>query len=110
MGAGLACACIVPLIWLLGTPTATACAVLAFGVAAWSYAEPALRVRQGVIAGLVAQYASGPDGPLSLFDCARIGVYAHGLAADRWRDAHADGGLLAEDLLRLLPGAVASLR
>ncbi len=67
-------------------------------------------VLTGVIAGLVAQYASGPDGPLSLLDCARIGVYAHGLAADRWRDAHADGGLLAEDLLRLLPDAVASLR
>ena len=54
VGAGLGCACIVPLIWLLGTPTATASATLAFGVAAWAYAEPPLRLRQGVVAGLVA--------------------------------------------------------
>ena len=67
-------------------------------------------VLTGVIAGLVAQFAAGPDGPLSLYDCARLGVYAHGLAADRWRDAHADTSLLAEDLLRELPDAVASLR
>ncbi len=67
-------------------------------------------VLTGVIAGLVAQYASAADGPLSLYDCARIGVFAHGLAADQWRDAHADGGLLAEDLLRYLPDALATLR
>ena len=67
-------------------------------------------VLTGVIAGLIAQFASGPDGPLSLYDCARLGVFAHGLAADRWRDAHADTSLLAEDLLRQLPDAVASLR
>jgi hypothetical protein len=54
VGAGLACACIVPLIWLLGTPTATASSALVFGVAAWAYADPPVRVRQGVVAGLVA--------------------------------------------------------
>jgi NAD(P)H-hydrate epimerase len=67
-------------------------------------------VLTGVIAGLIAQFASLQDGPLSLFDCARLGVYAHGLAADRWRDVHGDASLLAEDLLRELPDAVASLR
>ena len=67
-------------------------------------------VLTGVIAGLIAQFASGRGGPLSLYDCARLGVFAHGLAADRWRDAHADTSLLAEDLLRQLPDAVASLR
>ncbi len=67
-------------------------------------------VLTGVIAGLVAQFAADPGGPLSLYDCARLGVYAHGLAADRWRDAHADTSLLAEDLLRQLPDAVAALR
>ncbi len=67
-------------------------------------------VLTGVIAGLIAQFASVQGGPLSLYDCARLGVYAHGLAADRWRDAHADASLLAEDLLRELPDAVASLR
>ncbi len=67
-------------------------------------------VLTGVIAGLIAQFASVQGGPLGLYDCARLGVYAHGLAADRWRDAHADASLLAEDLLRELPDAVASLR
>ena len=67
-------------------------------------------VLTGVIAGLVAQYASGRGGPLSLYDCARLGVYTHGLAADRWRDDHADASLLAEDLLRYLPDALATLR
>ncbi len=67
-------------------------------------------VLTGVIAGLVAQYASGRGGPLSLYDCARLGVYAHGLAADHWRDAHADASLLADDLLRYLPDALATLR
>ena len=67
-------------------------------------------VLTGVIAGLIGQFASGRGGPLSLYDCARLGVYAHGLAADRWRDAHADTSLLAEDLLQQLPDAVASLR
>ncbi len=67
-------------------------------------------VLTGVIAGLIAQFASGQGVPLGLYDCARLGVYAHGLAADRWRDAHADASLLAEDLLRELPDAVASLR
>ena len=69
-------------------------------------------VLTGVVAGLVAQYASRGDGPLSLYDCARLGVHAHGLAADRWRDAHAgsDSGMLATDLLEQLPGALASLR
>ena len=69
-------------------------------------------VLAGVIAGLVAQYASRGDGPLSLYDCARLGVYAHGLAADRWRDAHdgSDSGMLAAELLEQIPGALASLR
>ncbi len=67
-------------------------------------------VLTGVIAGLVAQYASGRGGPLSLYDCARLGVYTHGLAADRWRDDHADASLLADDLLRYLPDALATLR
>ncbi len=69
-------------------------------------------VLAGVIAGLVAQYASRGDGELSLYDCARLGVHAHGLAADRWRDAHAgsDSGMLAGELLEEVPAALASLR
>ena len=65
-------------------------------------------VLTGVIAGLVAQH--GRAGGLSLFDCARLGVVAHGLAADRWSVSHGDTGLLAEELLDELPYVMAELR
>lgn len=94
--------------------------VVSDGIRTWTNTtgNPALAtagtgdVLTGVIAGLVAQYASRPDGPLSLYDCARIGVHAHGLAADRWRDANSrtESGMLAADLLGELPGALAGLR
>ncbi len=70
-------------------------------------------VLTGVIAGLIAQFAEDRGGlgvRLSLFDCARLGVYVHGRAADRWAEAHGDAGLLAEDLLGLIPDAIAELR
>ncbi|MHC4101126.1 MAG: NAD(P)H-hydrate dehydratase [Planctomycetota bacterium] len=65
-------------------------------------------VLTGVIAGLVAQHAG--TGGLSLYDCARLGVHAHGLAADRWSTGHGDTGLLAGELLDELPGVMAELR
>jgi NAD(P)H-hydrate epimerase len=65
-------------------------------------------VLTGVIAGLVAQHARA--GGLSLYDCARLGVHAHGLAADRWSAAHGDTGLLAGELLQELPHVLAELR
>jgi NAD(P)H-hydrate epimerase len=65
-------------------------------------------VLTGVIAGFVAQYARA--GGLSLYDCARLGVHAHGLAADRWAAARGSAGLLAEDLLDELPHVIAGLR
>jgi NAD(P)H-hydrate epimerase len=80
-------------------------------------------VLTGVIAGLVAQHHRRPlgagsamisserQGGLSLYDCARLGVRAHALAADAWvKRSHATGGLLAGDLLEELPGALESLR
>ncbi len=79
-------------------------------------------VLTGVIAGFVGQFfkphagASSspitprPQGGLSLYDCARLGVYVHGLAADRWAQRHGQAGLLATDLLTELPGAIAELR
>ncbi len=79
-------------------------------------------VLTGVIAGLIGQFfkphVSGMDSAaapsqsagLSLFECARLGVYLHGLAADRWADRHGDSGLLATDLLAELPAAQAQLR
>ena len=79
-------------------------------------------VLTGVIAGLIGQFFKGhlggtkstatppqPSG-LSLFECARIGVYLHGLAADRWAERNGDSGLLATDLLAELPAAQAELR
>ena len=79
-------------------------------------------VLTGVIAGFVGQFfkphagASSssitprPQESMSLYDCARLGVYVHGLAADRWAQRHGQAGLLATDLLTELPGAIAQLR
>jgi len=79
-------------------------------------------VLTGVIAGFVGQFfkphagASSspitrrPPESMSLYDCARLGVYVHGLAADRWAQRHGQAGLLATDLLTELPGAIAQLR
>jgi NAD(P)H-hydrate epimerase len=70
-------------------------------------------VLTGVIAGLVAQYAglvSAAEPAPDLLHCARLGVYIHGLAADRWQERHGDAGLLAGDLLAEIPAAVAQLR
>ncbi len=50
VGAGVACGSIVPLIWWLGTPVATACSSLVLAFAAWAYAAPELRRRQTAIA------------------------------------------------------------
>ncbi len=68
-------------------------------------------VLTGVIAALVAQQVAGssPQEP-SLYDCARLGVHLHGLAADRWASAHGVAGMLATDLLEEIPDAMAALR
>lgn len=75
-------------------------------------------VLTGIIAGLIAQFFKpnlGPgsrqvtaaeQGGLSLFECARLGVYLHGKAADMWSAKHGDAGLLATDLLELIPDAL----
>ncbi|MHC4949167.1 MAG: NAD(P)H-hydrate dehydratase [Planctomycetota bacterium] len=79
-------------------------------------------VLTGVIAGLVAQFhrphlgagrrAVTPEqqGGLGLLDCAALGVHLHGLAADLWARRHGHAGLLASDLLDLLPDAVQAYR
>jgi len=80
-------------------------------------------VLTGLIAGLVAQFHRRPigagsrtiiseqQGGLGLFDLARLGVRAHALAADRWRQrTDASAGLLATDLLDEIPAAVETLR
>lgn len=80
-------------------------------------------VLTGAIAGLVAQFHKRPipagartvssedRGGLSLFDCARLAVAAHGIAGEEWAAVEgADFGLLAAELADRLPGALTRLR
>lgn len=79
-------------------------------------------VLTGVIAGFVAQFfkrslgarsvsiSAEQQGGLSLYDCARLGVYVHGRAADLWAAGHGDAGMLATDLLELIPATLSELR
>lgn len=69
------------------------------------FANPALAtagtgdVLAGIIAGLLAQ-------GLNLFDGACLGVYLHGLAGELARKKLGDAGMLASDLLPILPEAI----
>jgi NAD(P)H-hydrate epimerase len=68
-------------------------------------------VLTGIIAGFIAQFFHrSPAGGLSLFDCARLAVHVHGLAADRWASRHGSAGMLASELLNEIPQAIACLR
>ena len=60
-------------------------------------------VLSGVIAGLVAQ-------GLCLFDAAALGVYLHGKAGEIVRDRLGDAGMLATDLLPVLPLVIKQLK
>ena len=55
-------------------------------------------VLTGLIGSLLAQ-------GLAAFDAAALGVYLHGLAADRLLDTFGDAGLLATDVMREIPAA-----
>jgi hypothetical protein len=50
LGAGVACGVVVPLIWWLGTPIATALSTAGFAFAAIAYAEPSRRILRGLLA------------------------------------------------------------
>lgn len=64
-----------------------------------------------VLAGIVAGLAAQHGGALDLFEVARCAVEAHARAGALWRERErASGGMLAADLLELLPGAVEGLR
>jgi ADP-dependent NAD(P)H-hydrate dehydratase / NAD(P)H-hydrate epimerase len=73
------------------------------------YANSALAVAgtgdvlTGCIAGVLAQ-------GLSPVDAAICGAYLHAGAGERWREQHGEAGLLAGDLLPLLPDVLADLR
>jgi len=60
-------------------------------------------VLAGAIAGLVAQ-------GLSLFDAAALGVYLHGKAGEVVRDRLGDTGMIATDLLPILPLVIKQLK
>ncbi len=60
-------------------------------------------VLAGAIAGLVVQ-------GLSLFDGASLGVYLHGKAGDMVKEAMGDSGMVASDLLPVLPLAIKQLK
>jgi len=60
-------------------------------------------VLSGVIAGLSAQ-------GLSPFDAASLGVYLHGLAAEMAKERLGDTGMIASDLLPLLPVTIKELK
>jgi NAD(P)H-hydrate epimerase len=60
-------------------------------------------VLTGAIAGLVAQ-------GLSLFDAAACGVYLHGQAGELMRRELGDAGMLASDLLPVLPKVIKEIR
>lgn len=70
-------------------------------------------VLTGIIASFIAQFhrvGGGRAPPLCLFDCARLGVEMHGLAAAQWSSRHGDAGLLAHELCDLLPEVLARVR
>ena len=60
-------------------------------------------VLSGVIAGFLAQ-------GLSLMDAGPLGVYVHGLAGSRLRDELGDTGILAGDLLPVLPRVIKEIK
>ena len=73
------------------------------------YANPLLAtagtgdVLAGTIAGLIAQ-------GVELFEAAACGVYVHGLAGEELREELGDRGLLASDLLPMIPRAIRLIR
>ncbi|MBL8746450.1 MAG: NAD(P)H-hydrate dehydratase, partial [Phycisphaerae bacterium] len=90
--------------------------VVSDGLRVWVHDEPNAALATagtgdvlcGVIAGLVAQHFRGG---LGLYECARAGVAAHGLAARAWSERHrAHGGMLAMELLEEVPGVVERMR
>ena len=90
VGAGLACGAVVPLIWWLGTPVATAASTLGFAFAAIAYAEPGRRLVRGLLAAMAAALAFGvavtgtfPAAPTKLLSQFLVSPNAR-LAFSRW--------------------------
>ncbi len=60
-------------------------------------------VLAGIIAGLLAQ-------GLRSFEAAKSGVYIHGLAGELWSEKYGDAGMLASDLIELLPKVMDNIK
>lgn len=60
-------------------------------------------ILSGIIAGMIAQ-------GLTSFDAASVGIYIHALAGQILREKIGDAGLLASDLLPILPGVIEQLK
>jgi len=79
------------------------------GAAVLPYSNPALAVAgtgdvlTGCIGGMLAQ-------GLEPFEAAICGAHAHASAGERWRETHGEAGLLASDLLPLIPSVMHALR
>jgi len=92
---------------LKGAFTVVATATIQAGVS--PYANPALAtagtgdVLAGMVAGLLAQ-------DCSLYVGASVGVFLHGLAGKRFAETRGNAGLIASDLLDLLPSCIAAVR
>jgi NAD(P)H-hydrate epimerase len=93
--------------------------VVSDGIRTWTctHGHPSLAtagtgdVLAGLIAGLVAQFATDEDSAMSLFDAARIGVQAHAIAGEEWARKHtAQAGLLARELADELPAVLEGMR
>ena len=63
----------------------------------------------GIIGSIAAQFVRSPH-QMSLFDCARLGVAIHGLAARAWRTRVGEAGLLACELCDEIPNVLEDLR
>jgi hydroxyethylthiazole kinase-like uncharacterized protein yjeF len=62
----------------------------------------------GIIGGLVTGY--GADGPMHLIEAAVLGVRLHAMAGERYVQMHGSTGMLATDLLRILPDVISQVR
>ena len=63
----------------------------------------------GLCASFIAQFSRSPHN-LALFDCARLAVAVHGLAARAWSARVGVAGMLASELCEEIPGVMTSLR
>jgi hydroxyethylthiazole kinase-like uncharacterized protein yjeF len=65
-------------------------------------------VLAGVIAGLLSQISSSPK--LNVVTSAALGVYLHGRAGEQIREEIGDTGMIASDLLPVLPRIIKKIR